>query len=83
VNDHPEWRWENLPVELLQQEYNKIEYMSGEVIKEYKIYIKNAIKNNQHSKKYSSKVLSKEEYFKREQRINLFDLNPQIKKYFF
>ena len=83
VNDHPEWRWENLPIELLQQEYDKIEYMAGEVIKEYKIYIKNAIKNNQHSKQYSSKVLSKEEYFKREQKINLFDLNPQLKKFFY
>ena len=36
VNDHPEWRWENLPIELLQQEYDKIESMAGEVIKEYK-----------------------------------------------
>ena len=82
VNDHPEWRWENLPIKLLQDEYDKIEYSNGEVIKEYKIYLKMAIENNTHSTEYASKVIAKEEYFKSEQKVNLFEVEPSLKRYF-
>jgi hypothetical protein len=73
----PEWEWQNVPVEILNNELNKLDNLSGTVINLFKKDLENAIVNNCYTKEMTEQVMKKEQYFKNQFGKCLWDRKPE------
>ena len=77
VTGYEEWKWHNMPLEILNNEYKKIRNLNdGTVIETFKNQIKSAIENNCFTKLMAQQVLEKEVYFKNQFGFCLWDRKP-------
>jgi sulfatase maturation enzyme AslB (radical SAM superfamily) len=73
----PEWEWQNVPVDILKNELNKLDNLSGTVINLFKKDLENAIVNNCYTKEMTKQVMIKEKYFKNQFGKCLWDRKPE------
>lgn len=76
VTHFPEWEWNNVPLQILEQIKKELELSKGKVIFEFRKMIDLSIERNSFKPHHAAQVLYKEKYFKEKYGVCLWDRRP-------